>query len=816
MLSRLSSDLHSCIWLPITDHRATAVAPDEISIVSQPQDVVIQDGSVAAFEVFAVHPTDQLFFDWYYTDGGSLIAYSFNPTYRDQSFATNAQAIAQNGRQFICRIRRGSRDDADGEVYTRFATMTVIPQYNLGAELVVNGLGDDGVTAWLSVDDSAHTFDVVDGRFELVQSATYQMRYQMVNVEPGETYVFSGSIDRGAAAAFFQIRADSGAQIASGITSSGAFEFVAPDSRVQIRMHGGASIGGCSFDNISLRKVSTVSVLYEDEYVRVEGTLGEGNPLALVALNGTDFGANQLYGALSYKEQTVGQTMDPSLVDSSFTGGGGMVYDDGRGANKSTTVFENETRTSPHIPMPNVREFVYAISFRNFDNSTPWPGSTGWTTTPVPGEWPDDSFMKLGVVGQDPNSYTIHGTQQHLITSTFSGGAMAFGSNLTAITVHYWGSLETRVSHFGWNTILLSLKVGGSGGYSEDGSVNTIIVNEEFGFHKAASNGIIQSMDPDSGVIGDGYLWFVPYQWFDNAANKLAHVLSDLVHIQASAEVVVYMNANNLSSATKIVPQPFTSWASDRIDIEQMMQDIGWQETEPLYLARLDTNFNVIGNPIPLANGVSNTVRIFRFGPATLASLPPKFRTQNTAVPTTFHIANYKGATYLGYITCSTYNELKLYNATVDADNHSITTYNASGATIEVDGQSVVTPVDVNAWLDADDNVIHTITSDQELEYIGTRRTVASHRAYFDCKGWEYTHESAGEHMFWAADCVEIPNGDGTSQYRWYNTGAGADAVDADYGPNAQNVAGGGSNDNAAPYYEFTAETGALIDIQKV
>ncbi len=654
-------------------------------------------------------------------------------------------------------------------------------------------------------------------------SLTFDSAYQSAVTDPdvltvGETYDVTYTVVSGPAGGGIRARVYGTDQPYVSVGSNIAFTDVSES--VSIYWQNNNVVGTYELELVSVKVHVSQQLINENDNLAVYGTLGEGEDLIIQAKGSTNFGSNELYGALNYQEQTVGQVMDPTLVDSSFTGGGGMVYDDGRGANKSTTVLygPTETRTSPHIPMPNPRSFIMALSFRNFDENTPWPGGTGWPNGhPEPGVWPDDSFMKLGVVGQHPNSLTIHGTQQHLITCTFNAGTMAFGSNLAPVSEHYLGTLGDRVSHFDWNTVFLSLKVGPSGGYGEDGSVNSIIINEEFGYHKASSIGTIQSMDPDPSVIGDGYKWFIPYQWWDTSGGNLfSHVLSDMVYIQAAEEMIVFMNSNTISSATKLIPQPFATWAGDRVVISQCFQNIDWQGSEPLYMARLDSNLNMIGESLALANPVANTRKVFRFSNSTLSSLPPKFRTQNTAVDSTFHIANYTGANYLGYVTCSTYNELKLYRASVDADNHFITTYASSGSTINVDGSDVVTPVDVNSWLGANDNVVHTINSPQEMEYIGTRRTGVDHRAYFDLVKWVYTHESAGEHIFDAEDCVEIPNGDGTSQYRWYNTGAGANAVDADYGPNAVNIVGGGSNDNAAPYYEFTAESGSLISIPAV
>ncbi|PJC87827.1 hypothetical protein CSW98_01500 [Vibrio sp. HA2012] len=126
-----------------------------------------------------------------------------------------------------------------------------------GDELVINGTFDENVEEWSDGGINA-VVSWDDGRLQLTQSATYTSSIQLVSVEAGKSYLFSGEVNRGDIFAYLQVRSLAGdilLEIREDGLNTGVFTAV--DSAVTIRLHGGNALGSAWFDNISIKETTS-------------------------------------------------------------------------------------------------------------------------------------------------------------------------------------------------------------------------------------------------------------------------------------------------------------------------------------------------------------------------------------------------------------------------------------------------------------------------------------------------------------------------------------------------------------------------------
>jgi len=121
--------------------------------------------------------------------------------------------------------------------------------------LVVNGEFPNNVGNWVVREDLGRVF--WEGGRLVLESIDYWARAsQVIDVEVGESYLFSGEVDTGTNEGYLQIR-DADKQIIQTMSDpKSTHTFTANTSTVEIRLHAGYhKAGRCSFDNISLIKV---------------------------------------------------------------------------------------------------------------------------------------------------------------------------------------------------------------------------------------------------------------------------------------------------------------------------------------------------------------------------------------------------------------------------------------------------------------------------------------------------------------------------------------------------------------------------------
>ena len=127
---------------------------------------------------------------------------------------------------------------------------------NSTSNLVVNGEFPNSVGNWV-VEESKGNIFWENGRLILESLSYWARAYQVIKVNAGEKYKFSGDLDSGTNGGYIQLRSttdnDSGSILKEFHSSTDAFEFTSPTDTLVIRLHAGYHKSGrCSFDNIKL------------------------------------------------------------------------------------------------------------------------------------------------------------------------------------------------------------------------------------------------------------------------------------------------------------------------------------------------------------------------------------------------------------------------------------------------------------------------------------------------------------------------------------------------------------------------------------